>query len=141
MTVRTLASADDTEALGAELARWLAGRAGAVVYLSGQLGSGKTTLARGLLRQLGVSGPIRSPTYTLMEPYEAQGRPLIHLDLYRLRSPLESEQLGLSDYPPDRCWWLVEWPERGGAFLPPPAVSVALAASGSGRVATLSGWT
>lgn len=139
MSARTLGSAADTEALGVELAGWLRARPGAVIYLRGPLGAGKTTLARGLLRALGVSGPIRSPTYTLMEPYEADGRALIHLDLYRLRSPLEAEQLGLADYPPDRSWWLVEWPERGGDFLPPASLSVTLAHHGQGRTAQIVG--
>lgn len=136
-----LESAAQTEALGAKLAQWLRTRPGAVVYLQGPLGSGKTTLARGLLRDLGVGGPIRSPTYTLMEPYDIAGRRLIHLDLYRLRSPIEAEQLGLQDYPPDQCWWLVEWPERGGAILPPADVAIVLALAAEGRTAQISGWT
>lgn len=135
-----LESAGQTEELGAKLAPWLRSRPGAVVYLQGPLGSGKTTLARGLLRELGVDGPIRSPTYTLMEPYDIGVRRLIHLDLYRLRSPIEVEQLGLQDYPPDQSWWLVEWPERGGAVLPPADLSIVLAPEGNGRKAKIQGW-
>ena len=134
-----LGSADGTAALGAAVARALAGRAGAVVHLEGPLGAGKTTLARGLLRALGVSGTIRSPTYTLLEPYEPGGRTVIHLDLYRLTDPRELEPLGLRDYPPERCWWLVEWPERGGNRLPPPDLRLQLAHDPHGRRATLAG--
>jgi tRNA threonylcarbamoyladenosine biosynthesis protein TsaE len=136
-----LASAEDTAALGAAVARALAGRAGAVVHLEGPLGAGKTTLARGLLRALGVTGTIRSPTYTLLEPYEPGGRTVIHLDLYRLTDPRELEPLGLRDYPPERCWWLVEWPERGGGRLPPPDLRLLLAHDPHGRRATLAGPT
>jgi len=128
-----------TEALGARLFRLLESRPGAVVYLEGPLGAGKTTLARGLLRAAGVTGAIRSPTYTLMEPYELGGRTILHLDLYRLNSPRELHPLGLTDYAPERSWWLVEWPERGAGVLPEPDLRVVLEHAGGGRRATLSG--
>jgi tRNA threonylcarbamoyladenosine biosynthesis protein TsaE len=134
-----LHDADDTAALGAAIAVALAGRKGTVVHLEGPLGAGKTTLARGLLRALGVTGAIRSPTYTLLEPYEIAGRSLIHLDLYRLSGERELEPLGLRDYPPERTWWLVEWPERGGGRLPAADLRVELAHDPDGRRATLSG--
>ena len=134
-----LRTADDTAALGASVAGALAGRAGAVIFLEGPLGAGKTTLARGLLRALGVTGAIRSPTYTLLEPYEIAGSSLIHLDLYRLAGERELEPLGLRDHPPERCWWLVEWPERGEGRLPPPDLRIALAHEAAGRSARLSG--
>ena len=139
MALLTLNSAEDTAALGAAVARALSDRAGAVVYLQGPLGAGKTTLARGLLRALGVQGAIRSPTYTLLEPYDIGGRSLVHLDLYRLNDERELEPLGLRDYPPERCWWLIEWPERGGARLPPADLVVMLAHEGAVRRAGLSG--
>lgn len=139
MTTLTLKSAEDTAALGAAVARALLDRAGAVLYLQGPLGAGKTTLARGLLRALGVQGAIRSPTYTLLEPYDIGGRTLVHLDLYRLNDERELEPLGLRDYPPERCWWLVEWPERGGARLPPADLVVTLAHDGATRRAALAG--
>ena len=139
MSIRPLPSAEETAVLGLELARWLQARPGAVVYLRGPLGSGKTTLARGILRGLGVEGPIRSPTYTLMEPYEVGGQQLLHLDLYRLTSPIEAEQLGLRDFPPQSTWWLVEWPERALDRLPVADVSVELAHAGTGRLARIDG--
>ncbi len=121
-----LADAAATERFGAALARALISRAGLIVRLRGPLGAGKTTLARGWLRALGALGPIRSPTYTLIEPYDLDGRELLHMDLYRLQSPEEIEGLGLDDYPPHRTWWLVEWPERGGTRLPPAELEIHL---------------
>jgi tRNA threonylcarbamoyladenosine biosynthesis protein TsaE len=139
VTTLALASAHDTAALGAAIASALGDRTGVVVFLRGPLGAGKTTLARGLLRALGVRGAIRSPTYTLLEPYELPGRMLVHLDLYRLADPGELEPLGLRDYPPERCWWLIEWPERAALRLPPAELTVDLGHDGQGRRATLSG--
>ena len=139
MTAVLLRTAEDTAALGAAAAAALSGRPGAVIYLEGPLGAGKTTLARGLLRALGVTGAIRSPTYTLLEPYEVGGTTLIHLDLYRLAGERELEPLGLRDYPPERCWWLVEWPERAGGRLPAPDLRIELSHDPAGRRAALSG--
>ena len=132
-----LASAEATEALGAQLATALAGHAGAVVYLQGDLGAGKTTLARGLLRACGVSGAIRSPTYTLVEPYDTSRGSLLHMDLYRLVDPLELHNLGLADHPPQRSLWLVEWPQRGGLLLPPADLELWLQPAAGGRQARL----
>lgn len=113
----------------------------AVVYLHGDLGAGKSTLARAWLRALGVTGAIRSPTYTLVEPYvladprwPAGGRAL-HLDLYRIGDAGELEFLALDDA--DTVLWLVEWPERGRQGLPPADLRVSLAVSGDGRSARL----
>ena len=89
-----------------------------VVTLSGDLGAGKTTFARALLQSLGVTGHIRSPSYALLEPYEAGGWLALHLDLYRLGEAGELEMLGLRDYHQGRSLWLVEWPERGAGRLP-----------------------
>lgn len=139
MSSRELESAAATEALGAELLRRLADSPGAVVYLEGPLGAGKTTLVRGLLRAAGVTGAIRSPTYTLLEPYDIDGRAVVHLDLYRLNSPEELYPLGITDYPPERCWWLVEWPERGSGVLPPPDLRVVIEHAPGGRRASISG--
>jgi tRNA threonylcarbamoyladenosine biosynthesis protein TsaE len=132
-----LADAEQTAALGAALARALQDQPGAMIHLQGDLGAGKTTLARGLLQALGVTGKVRSPTYTLMEPYELPGRVALHMDLYRLVDPLELQNLGLGDYPADRTLWLVEWPEQGGALLPPADLQLRLNAEQGGRRAEL----
>lgn len=136
---KTLSDAAATEALGAGLAALLSVRTGGLIHLNGPLGAGKTTLARGLLRALGVVGPIRSPTYTLMEPYEINGLEIVHLDLYRLAAADELLGLGLDDYSPERCWWLVEWPERGAGYLPAATLAVGLELAPDGRLARLQG--
>ena len=126
-----LADSDATERLGAALAA--SQPAGAVVFLHGDLGAGKSTLARAWLRALGVSGAIRSPTYTLVEPYQlAGGGRALHLDLYRIGGAGELEFLGLDD-PAGVALWLVEWPERGAGALPVADLEVHLALSGTGR--------
>jgi tRNA threonylcarbamoyladenosine biosynthesis protein TsaE len=89
-----------------------------IVYLRGDLGTGKTTLVRGLLRGLGYQGAVRSPTYTLIEPYDEVDPPVVHLDLYRLSDPEELEYLGLRDLLDRPGLILVEWPERGAGALP-----------------------
>jgi len=132
----TLADAAATERLGAMLARAL-GPGGAVLYLRGDLGTGKTTLARALLRTLGHVGAVRSPSYTLVEPYDIGGRPVFHLDLYRLSAPGELEYLGLRDLDPGRDLILVEWPEHGLGELPPADLEIGLNYQGMGRQATI----
>lgn len=125
------AEARDTEAFGARLARNLPNLdAGfAVLYLVGDLGAGKTTLARGFLEALKVDGPVRSPTYTLVEVYETGPLTALHLDLYRLSDPSELEALGLTEWARPRHVWLVEWPERGEGRLPPPDLIIRLTAA------------
>lgn len=130
-----LPTAADTDALGAALARSLP--ANAVVYLRGDLGAGKSSLARALLRELGVEGAIRSPTYTLVERYAIAGGEAVHLDLYRIAAPGELEFLGLDELRAEARLWLVEWPERGGKALPPADLELRLAAEGEGRRAEL----
>ena len=113
-------TAEETEACGARLARWRPhSQPFSVLYLLGELGAGKTTLVRGFLRECGVTRPVRSPTYTLLEAYESGGMSLLHLDLYRLTDPAELENLGLREWARPGCLWLVEWPERGSGRLPP----------------------
>lgn len=132
-----LGDADATERLGAALATHLWRRPGAVVFLEGNLGAGKTTLARGLLRALGVQGAIKSPTYTLLEPYEVDGRQILHMDLYRLQDAEELIGLGVHDYAPAQSYWLVEWPDRGAGQLPPADLHIELALDGAARLARL----
>lgn len=123
-----------TEALGADLARAIP--AGAIIFLRGDLGAGKTTLCRGLLHALGHRGPVKSPTYTLVEPYAPPGRTVYHFDLYRLALPRELEELGIRDYLVPGALLLLEWPERGGSYCPSPDLVLALRPEGAGRRAT-----
>jgi len=127
-----LADESMTEYAGAHIARSLPAT-GAVIYLQGDLGAGKTTLSRGLIRALGHQGAVKSPTYTLVEPYEDFEFPLYHFDLYRLSHPEEVEFLGVNDYfkPPAVC--LIEWPGRGKGFLPSADIHFFLADEGNGR--------
>jgi tRNA threonylcarbamoyladenosine biosynthesis protein TsaE len=128
-------TAEETEAFGAQLARTCPEHRDvlAVIYLEGDLGAGKTTLARGFLRACGVTGPVRSPTYTLLEAYELSARTLLHLDLYRLQDPSELENLGLREWARPGDVWLVEWPDRGAGRLPAADLSVALSADAEGH--------
>ena len=120
-----------TRALGAALAA--AGPWGLCVHLAGELGAGKTTLARGLLRALGVAGPVRSPTFTLVEPYATPQGEVHHLDLYRLADPEELEFLGVRELGGPGRLLLVEWPERGAGVLPAPDLRIELGHAGEAR--------
>jgi len=129
-----LEAADEaaTAAVGAALAA-TAPPAGAVVTLAGELGAGKTTLARSLLRALGVTGTVRSPTYTLLEPYRVAGRELLHLDLYRLGGADELAALGYRELASADALILVEWPERAAGALGPVDLALRLEYWGEGR--------
>lgn len=120
-----------TQALGTKIAGFI--KDGNRIYLHGELGAGKTTLARSILQSLGVSGRIKSPTYTLVEAYEFNGSSAYHFDLYRLADAEELEYLGVRDYFSPAAVLLVEWPERGEGVLPPADVHVYLDYAGSGR--------
>lgn len=100
--------------------------AGEVVYLSGDLGAGKTTLVRGLLRALGHAGRVKSPTYGLIESYVVDGLSVHHLDLYRLGDAEEIEYLGIADLLDEGAVLLVEWPEKGAGYLPPATLSIGI---------------
>lgn len=127
-----------SETLGAALGAHLDSAALTVIYLVGELGAGKTTLARSLLRARGVTGLIRSPTYTLLENYEAGSLRCVHLDLYRLRSALEVEELGLRDLLEPGTLLLIEWPERGGVAVPAADLQIHLEHADDARRARVS---
>ena len=137
MTTRhaELADVAATGQLGAAVARVLP--VPCVLWLEGELGAGKTTFARGLLQALGHRGNVKSPTYTLVEPYTLADRTLYHLDLYRLADPEELEFLGVRELAAQDAVLLVEWPSRGAGFLPAADLVVRLAVSGTGRHAAL----
>ena len=120
---------EETEAVGAELALMRPPRRDAltVVFLTGDLGAGKTTLAGGFLHALGVEGIVHSPSYNLMDVYDTNTGPVVHLDLYRMRDPSELEPLGLRDEARPGTLWLVEWPQRGEGWLPPADLVITLA--------------
>ncbi len=120
------------EALGARIAVTCA-TIGGCVYLNGELGAGKTTLVRGLLRRLGHQGPVKSPTFTLVEPYELNNKCIYHFDLYRVTDVNELELIGLRDYfvPGNLC--LVEWPERGEGLLPTADLRIDIRYAEAGR--------
>ena len=132
-----LNSTEDTELLGARFSTVLT--PGCVLYLYGELGTGKTTLARGLLRGLGHLGIVKSPTFTLLENYQLRDWSLFHWDLYRLEDPEELEYLGLRDQLDGEAIILVEWPERGEGKLPAADVKVTLSYYGEQRSCLLKG--
>ncbi len=130
-----LPDAGATDALGAALAQAFPGAAlgPAVLYLRGELGAGKTTCARSLLRGLGVTGLIRSPTFTLVEAYRLSSLTCVHVDLYRLQGLVEVDELGLRDLLNPGYLLLIEWPEKGGKALPAADVELTLEYAESGR--------
>lgn len=125
-----IADSEQMIAFGRQLAN--VADAGLLIYLYGDLGTGKTTFSRGFIQARGQQGKVKSPTYTLIESYDLQP-PIYHFDLYRLADPSELDYLGLADYLHEPVIWLVEWPEQGGDYLPPADLSIYLSHQGTQR--------
>ncbi len=128
-------SAQAMEALGHQLGEHC--RPGTTLHLQGELGAGKTTLVRGFLRARGYQGKVKSPTYTLVEPYDLDDITVFHFDLYRLHAPEELEHIGFRDYFDGHSIALLEWPEKADAVLTEPDLLVLISLAASGRVLDL----
>jgi len=134
-----LGSEAEQEAFGARLAASIDGSL--LIFLEGDLGAGKTTLTRGFLRALGHRGTVKSPTYTLIEPYRIGDRRVYHLDLYRVADPGELEYLGLREMLDEEAVLLIEWAGRGEGWLPTPDLLITIRHCGEGREIALSAAT
>ena len=126
-----LADEEAMTAFGARIAKTTEGHG--LIFLEGDLGAGKTTLSRGIIRGLGHEGAVKSPTFTLVEPYEIGDIRAFHFDLYRLVDPEELEYLGIRDYFEDDALCLIEWPRKGSGFLPKPDLTITISPQDSGR--------
>lgn len=110
-----------------------AGESAGVIYLEGELGAGKTTFARGVIQQFGITSRVKSPTYTLVEPYTIREIRIYHFDFYRLGDPEELEYIGARDYFAEGALCLIEWPERGQPLVPPADLTVRISFESIGR--------
>lgn len=128
----SLLSESDTLQIGAKLAAVCPIHC--IIFLQGELGAGKTTFVRGFMRGLGYAGAVKSPTYTLVEPYAIKDKTLYHFDLYRLQDPHELDDIGMRDYIAQPAILLIEWPERGINLLPCPDLTCYIEPFHSGRI-------
>ena len=128
---QNLENEEETIAFGGLLAK--ASKGSGVIFLHGDLGMGKTTLCRGVLNELGHKGHVKSPTYTLVEPYELPDYTVYHFDLYRLAEPEELEFMGIRDYLDQQALSIIEWPEKGAGILPVADIELNFEMSGTGR--------
>lgn len=128
----TLLNEQDTELLGSELWRVLPDKC--LVFLKGELGAGKTTLTRGVLRASGHKSAVKSPTYTLVEEYDTGRGKFFHFDLYRVKDPEELEWIGIRDYLEQQSLCFIEWPDLGKGYLPEADIVISMMTEGDGRI-------
>lgn len=136
---KILLQEEETLSFGAKLA--LACKKNAIIFLYGDLGSGKTTLTRGFMRELGYQGHVKSPTYTIVEPYQLTQHLIYHFDLYRIKDPEELNFIGIQDYFIDDAICLIEWPDQGKGVLPQADLSCYIEIQGNHRVVNTLAYT